>query len=270
LQYAKADVRLQSCSDPASSPTLCPVSAPLATPAPRPVTCECPLVNCLQIWPGGCHCINNAAQDCYDRCGGEPPKFQSCDVQPIYPVPPPVPTCQCESIFCIQSWPESCYCANAAAKSCHAKCGGVEPDLQVSSSLHVLAASVALLTKSQRCPPRNFPTMITEITPNPEPTPTLLPPNTHEVCGGGRANAFQCQEGYTCITDPYTPGCGPACDALGICVEDKMCGGFAGFKCADQTQMCLDDPRDDCDPTQGGADCAGLCITPHRSLSSEF
>jgi hypothetical protein len=49
-----------------------------------------------------------------------------------------------------------------------------------------------------------------------------------------------------------------------------MCGGFAGFKCADQTQMCLDDPRDDCDPMQGGADCAGLCITPHRSLGSEI
>lgn len=77
---------------------------------------------------------------------------------------------------------------------------------------------------------------------------------------------YQCDEGYTCITDPYTPGCGPACDALGICVEDKLCGGFAGFACEDERMVCHDDPRDDCDPMQGGADCGGLCVVPHMRL----
>lgn len=35
---------------------------------------------------------------------------------------------------------------------------------------------------------------MTEVLPEPESTPILLPPNTHQVCGGGRANAFQCQK----------------------------------------------------------------------------
>jgi hypothetical protein len=90
------------------------------------------------------------------------------------------------------------------------------------------------------------------------------------VCGGGRADIKQCDAGYICITDPYTPGCGPACDALGICVPDEMCGGFAGFKCPRKGEVCHDDPRDDCDAKAGGADCAGLCVIPHRSLGEDL
>jgi hypothetical protein len=39
-----------------------------------------------------------------------------------------------------------------------------------------------------------------------------------------------------------------------------MCGGFAGFRCPKEGMLCVDDPRDDCDPENGGADCAGLCM----------
>jgi hypothetical protein len=39
----------------------------------------------------------------------------------------------------------------------------------------------------------------------------------------------------------------------------RSCGGFAGTPCP-QGQLCLDDPSDDCDPDQGGADCIGLCV----------
>lgn len=131
----------------------------------------------------------------------------------------------------------------------------------------------SMLIFPQQCPPKDIPSLTTTLQTSAypvEPSPTLLPPNTHKICGGGRANAFQCDDGFTCITDPYTPGCGPACDGLGICVEDKICGGFAGFECADREQVCHDDERDDCDPTQGGSDCAGLCVTPHRSLGSDL
>jgi eight-cysteine-cluster-containing protein len=36
------------------------------------------------------------------------------------------------------------------------------------------------------------------------------------------------------------------------------CGGFAGLPCPDG-QICVDDPADDCDPANGGADCGGIC-----------
>lgn len=38
----------------------------------------------------------------------------------------------------------------------------------------------------------------------------------------------------------------------------KLCGGIAGFACPDGFD-CVDDPRDDCDPRAGGADCGGIC-----------
>jgi hypothetical protein len=54
----------------------------------------------------------------------------------------------------------------------------------------------------------------------------------------------------TCIRAP--------CPPQPTCVDSPTCGGFAGFTCpGDGT--CNDDPRDDCDPQNGGADCSGLC-----------
>lgn len=36
------------------------------------------------------------------------------------------------------------------------------------------------------------------------------------------------------------------------------CGGFVGTACPGVGE-CVDDPRDDCDPLNGGADCGGVC-----------
>ena len=50
------------------------------------------------------------------------------------PVNPPTPSsapCTCEMTFCIQSWPQSCYCGNAQKQRCFQKCGGVQPEMQV-------------------------------------------------------------------------------------------------------------------------------------------
>jgi hypothetical protein len=92
---------------------------------------------------------------------------------------------------------------------------------------------------------------------------TATATGTHDPCGGGRAGPYlDCKSGYTCIKDPYTPGCGPACDGVGICVADR-CGGFAGFSCPDARMVCHDDVADDCDPMNGGADCMGFCVWPH-------
>lgn len=61
-----------------------------------------------------------------------------------------------------------------------------------------------------------------------------------------------CASNAVCISDP-TPRC---------VVPDGVCGGFAGFKCTDEANYCVDDPRDDCDPDDGGADCIGICVEP--------
>lgn len=37
------------------------------------------------------------------------------------------------------------------------------------------------------------------------------------------------------------------------------CGGIAGLPCPEGS-TCVDDPRDDCDPTRSGADCIGMCV----------
>lgn len=39
----------------------------------------------------------------------------------------------------------------------------------------------------------------------------------------------------------------------------RFCGGFAGLPCK-EGEICVDYPKDDCDPERGGADCIGICI----------
>jgi hypothetical protein len=39
----------------------------------------------------------------------------------------------------------------------------------------------------------------------------------------------------------------------------RFCGGIAGIPCPDGF-ICVDDPGDNCDPQQGGADCGGICV----------
>jgi hypothetical protein len=48
----------------------------------------------------------------------------------------------------------------------------------------------------------------------------------------------------------------------GSCVPDEpkvFCGGIAGIPCP-KGEECIDDPKDDCDPKNGGADCGGICV----------
>ena len=44
----------------------------------------------------------------------------------------------------------------------------------------------------------------------------------------------------------------------------RFCGGIAGIPCRDGF-VCVDDPRDSCDPMTGGADCGGVCRRAHRT-----
>jgi hypothetical protein len=43
--------------------------------------------------------------------------------------------------------------------------------------------------------------------------------------------------------------------------QQVACGGFAGLKCPDAAMDCIDNPNDECDPANGGADCIGMCVT---------
>lgn len=208
--------------------------------------CACPQVKCPGDDPAKlCECLNAREKKCKEICPKHKPTYKICPTKPSPPTP--TPSCECEQMFCIQVWPQSCYCGNDNAKRCYEQCGGPEPAYQ----------SCPPLSEEPIATPK--PTKTKSMTTTTKPKTTKNPRPTNPICGGGRGNYYQCEDGYTCIKDPRDPGCGPACDALGICVEDKLCGGFAGFSCSGG-KVCMDDPRDDCDPKQGGADCGGVCM----------
>jgi hypothetical protein len=60
--------------------------------------------------------------------------------------------------------------------------------------------------------------------------------------------------GQVCVPIPDSKPC------RSVCVyKPAFCGGIAAFKCP-EGQKCVDDPRDDCDPANGGNDCGGVCV----------
>jgi hypothetical protein len=42
--------------------------------------------------------------------------------------------------------------------------------------------------------------------------------------------------------------------------EYPSCGGIASIPCYRRAEICVDDPRDTCNPERGGADCPGICV----------
>jgi len=103
-----------------------------------------------------------------------------------------------------------------------------------------------------------------------------LPAFALQPCGS--ADDAACPNSHACIRNvPTSMGSFKA----GVCAEAVFCGGFKGVKCDGTckahssfliTLVCewkngmltrklgVDDPRDDCDPLYGGADCAGICL----------
>ena len=84
---------------------------------------------------------------------------------------------------------------------------------------------------------------------------------------------IKCAAGYHCdntaggcVANPVDQCATVRCTAgtknipgLGCCL--KTCGGLHGTRC-DGTDVCVDDPTDNCDPKNGGADCMGVCVPP--------
>ena len=86
---------------------------------------------------------------------------------------------------------------------------------------------------------------------------------TDQFCGppgqGVPCGPTICPVGQVCCNE----SCGICTLPGGVCTAvvcdpepEGMCGGIAGIPCPDGF-VCVDDPRDDCDPKTGGADCSG-------------
>eukprot|EP01083_Nonionella_stella_P153338 492596_1 len=110
-----------------------------------------------------------------------------------------------------------------------------------------------------------------------DPTDDCDPENGGADCGGicveeTTTTAVACictlqYDPYCCDGTVYSNLCGAGCDGFTAddCVEavegecPSTCGGLAAFAC-DKGLVCVDDPTDDCDPENGGADCGGICV----------
>ncbi len=96
----------------------------------------------------------------------------------------------------------------------------------------------------------------------------VKPPVCGPVCDiycdyGNALDANGCRT-CKCNPPPIDPcetvkcAAGTHCDA-GKCAPDAVsCGGFIGKPCPGLGK-CVDNPKDTCDPTAGGADCPGIC-----------
>jgi len=54
--------------------------------------------------------------------------------------------------------------------------------------------------------------------------------------------------------------------AFQSCPDPGFCGGIAGFPCPPGL-TCVDNPMDECDPADGGADCGGMCVREERPIA---
>ncbi|KAK8217693.1 hypothetical protein BKA81DRAFT_377700 [Phyllosticta paracitricarpa] len=144
--------------------------------------------------------------DCSDRkkAAGLPcpvPALAACPKEPNSenPAPPPPPPrkekpppavkpnpnfkCPCEESVCIQSYPESCECANRNARDCYDNCGGPEPvyDLPVDNLAHSSTSQAMIsnhsATSSSPSPLPFQPTAATPTTPT-STRPTDTDPTT--------------------------------------------------------------------------------------------
>jgi hypothetical protein len=91
---------------------------------------------------------------------------------------------------------------------------------------------------------------------------TLKCQNDGNVCIGGRSDS----NWWGMDVDGSKSGtnCCVPCESKTVtwrltCDVGEFCGGIAAIPCP-SGKTCIDDPRDNCDPLNGGSDCGGVCI----------
>ncbi|HET9959815.1 MAG TPA: hypothetical protein VFQ61_35230 [Polyangiaceae bacterium] len=85
--------------------------------------------------------------------------------------------------------------------------------------------------------------------------------------GPAQCGSLECAPGEHCELQDVVCKRAP-CDPVAQCVPDvegPFCGGLAGIPCPGSGR-CSDDPSDDCDPANGGADCGGVCTCLQTAL----
>ncbi|KAJ9470839.1 hypothetical protein DIPPA_12087 [Diplonema papillatum] len=63
-----------------------------------------------------------------------------------------------------------------------------------------------------------------------------------------------------CVKDEREEKQASALAVVGVCEVKASCGGVLGESCESSSDVCIDDPSDDCNPLKGGADCSGCCV----------
>jgi hypothetical protein len=95
--------------------------------------------------------------------------------------------------------------------------------------------------------------------PPPPPPPACCDPAAKPA--NGIEGVWCCGDGswqYDIGSGDQTMSCSASGGAGSVCAATQ-CGGFAGLPCG-KGEECIDDPTDDCDPNNGGADCGGICV----------
>eukprot|EP01083_Nonionella_stella_P065844 172872_1 len=85
------------------------------------------------------------------------------------------------------------------------------------------------------------------------------------VCPEVTCDCFDLWDPYCCEGTTYGNSCELECESFSVddCTAGEclaLCGGVAGIAC-EGGFYCVDDPSDDCDPANGGADCGGICVS---------
>ena len=64
---------------------------------------------------------------------------------------------------------------------------------------------------------------------------------------------------FAVLSLTISPAVAVQCPPVRGPISNIFCGGIANIQCSGN-RICVDDPRDNCCPQAGGADCGGMCV----------